>query len=850
MPAPVASVSPLNTVNKSSMKPSAKLAKKKRIVRRRGRAPGDMTSDDEIEREAATDSDSDDDLSSRSSDSEPDTEPVSVDVAANGHSSRVNTPNTSHSSGGHTTQEKIVDHADSFFASSTNWSEMVADDEKAMPVGDLPVIEFANFDGKHVPTTRSKPKKAKKAAKTSRHPPETQELSSPVNDDSPPTPAEDPQHIASSSRSRPSEPVKRLPNQTARQAYQQRLESDPSYVPTVGGFWSHDDRLLDKDLRSLSGWWRDRRGGRGRGNGFRGRGRGGFLGPSVVEGHDNDGKEGQVQLPPIEQTWGHDGFEELKKREEIRKAAQEAQAQAQRSPNLHGRGFIPGRGGRRGFARGAYANTSGRSSVNSGRIWYHQRPERTWTKHLDASLYPTPGQGQIHVKLPGNKETKVIRTPYKPQLAVQPRLPNEEEEAKVYTVNLPDQSKTAHAATFEEALVEEVFKVRPSLAPKISTSVILQQPTPPAETTSPSQPHLTHHSPSHNVAATSSKPDELVASITSQLAQLPEAEPSDPTRAAKTEEAVLRNPLTEPQGEARPVATGEELLPTLTSMYSPPSLTQQSPSYSSPYGYGPTLPPGIALNQHGVPYELATGRPVYLQAPPPPPMYNPRPMHLAPAFVPTHMPSHSLSAVSPDFLAHAASHTPPMNGFIDPSTGTPIFSFPRQTSRIEIRAPTEGTQVKSPVKAPAPSSSTLRTSAASFEPSRSSSNGYYPVLSSPENGSLPSYAPVEGTDGLVDGVHHDPAMMAYAQYPQQQYYYPDAYGYTTYSPYVDMQRVQSCLIIPLLPYLHCGTVQLHLMYFFPFAMSTSRPMLRTLAPLSIHIHTHYDCLTIPPVSLA
>jgi hypothetical protein len=26
----------------------------------------------------------------------------------------------------------------------------------------------------------------------------------------------------------------------------------------VGEFWGHDDRLLDKDLRSLSGWWRGR----------------------------------------------------------------------------------------------------------------------------------------------------------------------------------------------------------------------------------------------------------------------------------------------------------------------------------------------------------------------------------------------------------------------------------------------------------------------------------------------------------------------------------------------------------------------------------------------------------------
>ncbi|KAG6896625.1 hypothetical protein C0992_007031 [Termitomyces sp. T32_za158] len=681
MPAPVSSPSPARTAPITSAP-----VKKKRIVRRRGRGPADILSDDEIEREAATDdSDSEDDLSSLSSASESDTEPGTDEVVPNDHT-RALTPGTSQSPGDRGARDKPAEQTESFFAPNTPWSEMVADDEKATESGDIPVIEFVDFDAQHVPA-RSWPKKAKKPTKPAPVP----EVAAPapqVNGDHAPNEAEESQRVASSSRSRSSDPPKRLPGQTARQAYQQRLESDPSYVPTVGGFWSHDDRLLDKDLRSLSGWWRDRRGGRGRGNGFRGRGRGAFPGASAAQERGDDGIE--VELPPIERTWGHDGFEEMKKREDQRKAAQAQTQTSSGSTNLRGRGFVPGRGGRRGFSRGGY------------------------------DLVP------------------------------------------------PEQSV---------APVETVAAV-------------------PAFPAQPSSHHLLP-----DPLVTTSLPSEPDASIRLQLEQLSvEPESSDPARAAKTEEAVLRNPVTEPLAEERPTTSGEEPVPTLPTMFSPP-LPQPSPSYSSPYGYAPALPPGIAMNQHGVPYELATGRPVYLQAAAPP-MYNPRPVmhsHLSPTFVPAHMPtpthshSHSLSAVSPDFLAHSVSHTPPMNGFIDPSTGTPIFSFPRQTSRIEIRAPGASSGVKPQAKLPSHMSSGLRTSAASFEPSRAlsdrSANGYYPTLNSPENGSLPSYVPVEGAEGTIDGIQHDPAMMTYAQYPQQQYYYPEAYGYA-YNPYVDMQHVQ------------------------------------------------------------
>ncbi|KAG6856777.1 hypothetical protein H0H87_000745 [Tephrocybe sp. NHM501043] len=805
MPAPVSSSPPARTVNKpSAPKPRGQANKKKRNVRRRGRAPGDIASDDEIEREAATDSESEeDDLSSVGSDSDTDTEPPSEDVVHNGHS-RAFTPNTSQSPGDRGVRDKASDQAEPFFSAGGNWSEMVADDERAVETGDLPVIEFAEFDGQTLPA-RARPKKTKKS-RNAHNAPEAPAPPPQVNNDHP-AEIDDSQHIASSSRARPFDSPHRLSGQTARQAYQQRLESDPSYVPTVGGFWGHDDRLLDKDLRSLSGWWRDRRGGRGRGRGntFRGRGRGGTLGGPGNEGYEEDRKG--ADLPPIERTWGHDGFEEMKQREEQRRAAQNAQNQPHPVGGLRGRGFA-GRGGRGGFGRGGFTNTSGRSSANSGRIWYSQKPELSWTKQhegflhyeVDPALRPRPGHGPgILIKLPG-QEAKVVRTQFRPHIIVKPRIIQHDEQ-KVYIVNLPERAKSVKepeiVVSSQETPIEEVFKVRPSLAPKnpnipLVPSAEIAAPALQAQPSRQSPPHLSDA----QIATTSkSEPEPFVRLQLEQLSV--EVESSDPARVAKTEEAVMRNPVAETQGAEHIAATSEEPAPGLPAMYSPP-LPQPSPSYGSPYGFAPALPPGIAMNQHGMAYELATGRPVYLQAPPPP-MYNPRPIvhsHLPPAFVPSHMHSHShsLSAVSPDFLAHSAPHTPPVNGFIDPSTGTPIFSFPRQTSRIEIRAPVEHPEVKSPNKSQAHSSG-LRTSAATFEPSRhNSTNGYYPTLSSPESGSaLPSYAPVEGTEGAMD-VQHDP-MMAYAQYPQQQYYYPEAYGYV-HNPYMDMQHVQPYEMYP------------------------------------------------------
>ncbi|KAE9409825.1 hypothetical protein BT96DRAFT_458612 [Gymnopus androsaceus JB14] len=217
---------------------------------------------------------------------------------------------------------------------------------------------------------------------------------------------------------------RRPPGQTARQAYQQKLEADPSYVPTVGEFWGHDDRLLDKDLRSLSGWWRGRWQG-----GFRGRGRGR---PFPREQH--------VQPEtPVNREWTHDGFEEMKQNEDGRRP-------------IRGRGtFSP--------------------SVKAGRVWFSKKPEHMWTKQAESYLYSDPSsrprQGNpasVRVKLPSQK-TAAVRVPIQDSTSKSSDQPPSASTAndsdygdRVLVVRLPKP-----VPVVEEPSLEDVFTVRPRL---------------------------------------------------------------------------------------------------------------------------------------------------------------------------------------------------------------------------------------------------------------------------------------------------------------------------------------------------------------------------------------------------
>lgn len=817
--------------------------RKTRTVRRRGRGRNDFGSDDEFVREVATDSESDDDdHSSVASSTDSDTEPVSEDIPST-TLSRILTSNTTQSSADvpslNGSASKPTKGGDArrapFFGDTGNWSEMVAE-ENAHGPAELPVVEFADFTGPSM-DQRSKPTPQRKPAKPSKRPPVKRAVSAPTvdrpvahsppvseqPDDSHPEPPFD-QPVASTSRQSSRSGLRRPPGQSARQAYQQRLETDPSYVPTVGEFWGHDDRLLDKNLRSLSGWWRGRWQGRGRGRfdrGFiRGRGRGASFagpGPALNGAQSEDGLATQetppAELPRVDQPWTHDGFEEMKKRDEKRREVPQQQPSARPTRGLtplRGRGgFIAGRG-RGGTARGGgVAPQSSRSSAAAsvpGKIWYAMKPEYPWTKHLETSLFhdsgpkPRPGSSPSYrVKLP-NVEAQIVRGPAQAAERSKPFPPSEplgsEDGEKNFVVRLPKwtaKQKVVHpdpvsAATVKESHLEDVFTVRPELVPPRAPIVDIKFPSTSATTETP------------NVASTagpSTQPAESPVTLSSPAPSSALAQPIQPAPGPvdsvlhghqDTVAPTLLKADTPHAPDPQEVTGGRRTLPPvpppLQTVFTPP---QSSPPYTSPYGYGSPLPPGIAISQHGMAYEMATGRPVYLPAP----IYTPRPLAhgmMTPpgvSYMPGHMHHHPTG--SPDFLS--APHTPPLNGFIDPTTGSPIFAFPRQTSRIEIRAPSSQLEPKSTKSQRRPSN--LRTSAAAFEPSRPSSPVNEAQSSAPRPEHYPSHdaSEVHGDSSATSEQHMDPAMYNYTAY-QQAYYYPEQYGYSQYYDMSHMPRYE------------------------------------------------------------
>jgi len=840
MPAPVALSPTAHSSNKTTgSKPRASpQSKKTRIIRRRGRAKDILESDDEIVREVGTDSDTDDDCSSVDSASDSDTEPASEDVLPNGHA-RILTPNLTQSSADMVSvtqahsklKVSANDDQGAFFGGAPgNWSEMVADENINGPA-DLPVIDFTDFEGH---TDGHRPRKALRGVK---RPPVAHKVSTSASAPSAPASLQDNEGEASDNEEVVTSTslesfVRRPPGQTARQAYQQRLEKDPSYVPTVGEFWGHDDRLLEKDLRSLSGWWRGRWQGRGRGRGrgsfnrgfVRGQGRGGFFGPqppfrpSSQEAQVNE----EATDPPlsIEKIWTHDGFEEMKEREDKQWSAQQQPVAAQpvrAVGSFRGaRGaFTPGGRGRGGLPRGGFTPSPVRPNSSlpyvppTGRTWFAMKPERVWTKqhdgflHVDPALKPRPGLGQgIKVKLPGTPG-QVVRVPpgsldiskssATKTLASSVMVSDDGE--KLFVVRIPKkagkQKQGQQASTMEslttvdEPPVDDGLTVKQRPIVGSLTSISQAPPTAPVgQPSAQAESSTSSHSPPHVTTSLLEPPVPPTTHTNAQGWIQPSPSPSQPM---------------EQHGDHKEVSPAVDghlpppVLPPLQTSFTP--LSQGSPRYGSPYGYPPGLPPGVALNQQGVPYEVSTGRAIYYQAPQQ--VYNPRPVmhaHLAPPgipFVPGHM-RHPATA-SPDFMAPP--HTPPANGFIDPSTGTPMFSMPRQSSRVEIRVPSEQSVSPKTVRRP----SALRTAATAFEPQRSTGGndreqGYFPTVMAPQTNE--SYAPSNGGEGghlISQQQTMDPAMMGYPPY-QQQFYYPSEHY--NYSQYMDMSQVTQYEMYP------------------------------------------------------
>ncbi|KIY73883.1 hypothetical protein CYLTODRAFT_153333 [Cylindrobasidium torrendii FP15055 ss-10] len=731
----------------------AQVSKKKRTVRRRGgRAPHAMDSDEEIEREAPTDSDTDTDDDSSASDSDAEEDVPDPKRAA---TSSASAPDPSP------------------FVGSTSWSEMVSEEADGR-AADLPVIDFEDM-GK--PKSKPAPHTARKAKKAIKKPKAVTSLPSPPlssaeehdEETSPKLDSPD-ETTAQRSNVRPqssqNETAPRNAGQTIRQVYQKRLETDPAYVPVVGEFWGHDDRLMDKDLRSLSGWWRGR-----------GRGRGGF-GPGMRGRGGYAGRAEHRDLPPVDRAWNHDGFEEMKRMEETRKEQQQRAADAianrgASAPRARGvavprgrGGFFNGFGGRGGFVPSPARPYS--RVLPPGHMRHSEKPELPWTKQADAYLHsnlstrPRRGVAPLRVKLPGSRPQVVRSQPAAFHSAVVHKTTNNDEDDLGEVVvklppsqrkqPLPIETQSIPAAEPPKAddkakkeIIDEVFTVRPQLV----NAKPIPLPHPPPLKSQPMAPPPTEQ----RVQARS--PD----AVTQRLDHLSIASNADQDRRIMTEEAIMRNPTVtfgaDVQSGVEPsssTSAGRPPLPPIQTSFTPPA--QPSP-YMSPYQYGVPLPPGIAMNPLGMPFEIATGRPVYLPPPPQPqPMYNPMP----PPFVPGHMHHHSHS-MSTEFMQPPMSQLP---AFTDPST----FALPRPRS-VEIRAPGE-----LPGRSGSKTHSRLRSEAVSFTPTTMA-----PPLEGQQEPPHQWMEQPPQQDGWQD---------VYQQPYGAQYYYPpqpDAYGGYGMPPY-------------------------------------------------------------------
>lgn len=786
-----------------STKPNAKAAEKPsghqkskntRVVRRRGRGRPVVDSDDELEREARSESGSDDeDNTSSASDSDDD----AFSGSANHTKDTVLTPSTTQSpspddkplSNGNIAHDPKPATEPAAYKEGTNYWDAFGDED---PWGSAPAE--VNFDNHDQLTEEAKPRKKTRTKRKKK-----QQAS--VDTGKGETAEADPEP-SSTPGTGPS-----TGGRTVRETYRNRLQ-DPSYVPTVGEFWSHDERLLDKDLRSLSGWWRGRwHKGRG-GYSVRGRGRHGGG------GIDWDQPQEANAHPSEQQTWGHDGFEEMKKKEEQRRLAREQRQKEQREavpargtpfqrgPIRGGRGgFIGTRG--RGFSRGGFSPSSPRTSHPVDRPWYAQKPERVWTKqldgflHFDSTLKPRSGQGQgFRVKLAGSSKEKVVRVP-----------------PGVNSAQVVDQSN--RAATADNVASPAVDNKAPTVrlpklkekekSPEVLPLVLTPEPVPTEAETVPSSPPAEMEESLDEVFTV--KPRTVPAQ--SILTIVPPPTTEDPAtsqlRSEIVERAVVKQSPSQsvdvgdakgtPQSPVEPQRPTPPVLHPVRTAFTP--VAPQPQTYATPYQYPPQLPPGIAINSHGITYEIATGRPVYLQ-PTPPPMYDPRPvmppMHPgAVPFVPGHI--HNLSGHSTDFT-HSRSHS--MSGY-DHVAGMALFSPPRQNSRVVIRRPDGSIPMSPPSTAQAHRLSGLRTTISAqdndsgFQDSPGAQqpeqpSDYYPTIADQHPGDGHASPPPHIDPRSSNGIQHpglNPTVMTYQPQPYPYYGYPD-YGYPQY---MDMSQM-------------------------------------------------------------
>ena len=776
-----------NLMPSSTHRPSPHKA---RTARRRRRANG-FHSDDEIEREARSDSDTDeDDQSSVDSESDSETGPASEDVPHDGHPTLVSPGTTPPAIDG---SKDSDDHAP-LLAATVNWSEMVAD-EMANGTTELPVVDFADLDASiiHTKTPRAPvPRKALKPKRPAPHRHSSEPAAAPASSGpspEPPVPSTSPEEPTSHPESKPTSPsAPQRRGRTARQRYQERLENDPSYVPVVGEFWGHDDRLLDKNLRTLSPWWRGRwQGGpRGRGFGPRGREQGRDRGDINAGNNTHEvSPSPQGDVPPVDRQWTHDGYEELKRRDEQRLQRQE-QSQGSTGNGRGLRGGFTARG--RGVGRGRFSPRPGTTrsadspSSMTPHTWFLIKPERPWTKHhelflhSDSSPRPRPGQGPTYrIKLSGTRTEVIVQTsaqPPPPRALTPPRDAGNENGEVIFTVSLPrgERKPEVTESTPTPTAVAAPPSPIPTSPPEQVTdeASVISVPPPPVSptiapsTTRPASPPVLRIVTEEQGEATSEPVDDpfkLRNPPPPTVIPLATPTPAQTNSTAGTSSAAVSPSVPAPISQSTSAPEGGLLWrsppPHLQSTLMQP-VPVSAPSYTSTYAYppvsGPTLPPGIALDAHGMPYELSTGRPLYLAGPP----QVHTPVYMMPY---QHMHSH---------VQHRPHASP------DPS----LFAPPRQGSRIEIRrpdvpsAPEDPRLVSTQTQTHTSRSSALRASASApaFIPAHAAAlapHEFYP--SPPPDGS--AAAPT--------------AVMGYASYPQPPYYAyggPEGYAYPPPQP--------------------------------------------------------------------
>lgn len=507
---------------------------------------------------------------------------------------------------------------------------------------------------------------------------------------------------------------------SARQAYLQRLEADPSYTPRVGEFWSHDERLLDKDLRSLSGWWRGRwrggRGGRGFGAGWAGRRPGGRFSGREQWGIASESND------PTDQDWRHDGYEEI----EQTKEAQAARQPTEQSPGRGGFWSARGRG-RSGGVRGGFQHAEPLKSSNetssprqhttqipprpspTPRLWY--RPEYAWTRHAATYLFsegsPKPrfGGGRLRVKLPGQMRYTFVRLPPVGTNS-EPAASTPSQPARQFVVRLPK----AKGPKEEGAGVQLSSPTPPALQPEDAHTVALP-PLPdelnmaapvPASAPEPApKPALAVHEPVVQVVASDIDPPASAPLIpTSPLLQSEPAPAQEGPEVPPLAMPPLPQPMSQPMVQMAPTPTA-------------PSPSYPSPSYPpAPFPYSLHHPVATYPAPMQDPMWYDPRMPYGYPTPPPVPqnMYTPPPPSAMHHHHHSHSHSHSIS-IPPMVHPHGSGFygmpppsvprpTPidqlgpsisygPNGAMVDTATGTPIFSLAKPRVRVNIRKPGE-----------------------------------------------------------------------------------------------------------------------------------------------------------------